>query len=244
MSIRADHEISHGKKLSAGDTESIWGWGTPAGKVRAQRRGQLVAQGARLQPNMRVMEIGCGTGLFTEIFCSYGAHITAVDISPDLLDIARKRKIPGEVVTFKKARFEEWPKDDQFEAMIGSSILHHLEIDQALSTMYALLKPGGRISFAEPNMMNPQVFAERKFRRFFPNTSPDETAFIRWRLRKQLDLAGFEDIRITPFDWLHPATPRPMIGFVSVLGKFLERIPGVREFSGSLLISATKLAAK
>jgi hypothetical protein len=93
-------------------------------------------------------------------------------------------------------------------------------------------------------MMNPQVFAERKFRRFFPNTSPDETAFIRWRLRKQLDLAGFEDIRITPFDWLHPATPRPLIGFVSAIGKVLERIPVVREFSGSLLISANKPAVK
>jgi 2-polyprenyl-3-methyl-5-hydroxy-6-metoxy-1,4-benzoquinol methylase len=82
---RAEHEIAHGRKLAEADSELIWGWGTPAGKLRAQRRGALIAQGARLSPEVTALEIGCGTGLFTETFARSGARIVAVDISAELL---------------------------------------------------------------------------------------------------------------------------------------------------------------
>jgi hypothetical protein len=31
---RSQHEIEHGKKLAQDDTERLWGWGTPAGRLR------------------------------------------------------------------------------------------------------------------------------------------------------------------------------------------------------------------
>lgn len=48
MELRSIHEIEHGKMLSAQDTELLWGWGTPAGKIRAKRRANLIAEGAGL----------------------------------------------------------------------------------------------------------------------------------------------------------------------------------------------------
>lgn len=125
--------------------------------------------------------------------------------------------------------------------MIGSSVLHHLDIEPALAKIYALLKPGGQMSFAEPNMLNPQVFIERKFafvRPLFWYVSPDETAFVRWPLRRLLFKVGFQDVKITPFDWLHPATPPPLISLVRSAGRCLEKTPLLRELSGSLYISA------
>src|SRR5947209_2941817 len=77
---RANHEILHGRKLAAGHAETTWGWGTPAGKQRASRRAAMIAHGARLGPGVRALEIGCGTGLFTECFALSGAEIVAVDI--------------------------------------------------------------------------------------------------------------------------------------------------------------------
>jgi len=127
--------------------------------------------------------------------------------------------------------------DERFDAVIGSSVLHHLELDAAMARMAALLKPGGRISFAEPNMLNPQVFMERHFRRWFDYVSPDETAFARWTLSRQWREAGYADVRIVPFDWLHPMTPRPLIRVVQTAGAMLEHVPVVREFAGSLLIT-------
>src|SRR5579863_8975312 len=173
--LRAEREIKHGEWLEAGDTETVWGWGTPAGQIRARRRADLIIAGAALSPCKRVLEIGCGTGMFTEMFAATGATIVAVDISPKLLQKALARRLPTDQVTFYERRFEECQVEGPFDAVIGSSILHHLEIDSAISRIKELLKPGGRVSFAEPNMLNPQVFLERRFQHWsiFSYTSPD-----------------------------------------------------------------------
>lgn len=240
MNQRAEHEIKHGRFLAGKNTELIWGWGLPAGQKRAARRAELIVKGARLDPDALVLEIGCGTGMFTEIFARTGARIIAVDISADLLKKAESRSLPKDRVLFLKKRFEDCDVEGPFDAVIGSSILHHLELDPALLRIFSLLKPGGIISFAEPNMLNPQIFLERRFRKFFPQVSQDETAFIRWKLKSILQKTGFTDIEIMPFDWLHPFVPQSLIGMISMMGRILEKIPLLCEFSGSLYIKALR----
>ena len=180
--------------------------GTPAGKLRAKRRAALILEGARIGPDSHVLEIGCGTGLFTEMFAQSGAAIIAVDLSPDLLALARRRELPN--VQFLEKSFEDCAFEGPFDAVIGSSVLHHLDLERTWPKILELLRPSGRMSFAEPNMLNPQIYCERHFRRFFPQVSPDETAFVRRHLKRDLELAGFESVMIEPFDWLHPGTPR------------------------------------
>jgi len=237
---RARREIEHGIKLAKGDTESAWGWGSPAGKLRAARRARLIADCAGLSFRSHVLEVGCGTGLFTEMFAKSGARIVAVDISGELLQKARQRDLPPLQVRFIEKRFEECAVEGPFDAVIGSSVLHHLNILPSCLKIISLLKPGGTMAFAEPNMLNPQVFAERKFRKCFPYISPDETAFVRWNLKKVLLETGFEKMHIIPFDWLHPSTPRILIPLAQGFGCAIERVPFVREFAGSLLICASR----
>ena len=199
--------------------------------------------GAHLSPDTLVLEIGCGVGNFTEFFLRSGAKIIATDISPDLLRIAREKNWPQGQVRFVEKRFEDFDISEPFDSIIGSSVLHHLEVPEALEVIYRLLKPNGRISFAEPNLLNPQVYFERRFSHlpyFASYVSPDEIAFIRWNLFDLLHNIGFVDINITPFDWLHPAVPRPYIGGISKIGELLESLPLVREFSGSLAIQARR----
>ena len=236
---KAQHEIEHGVLLASQDTEKSWGWGTPAGKIRARRRAKLIIAASELNLHKKVLEIGCGTGLFTEIFAETGANIIAVDISPELLQKAKARNLPPTVQVLEK-RFEDCDLDGPFDVILGSSILHHLAVKTALAKIYQLLKPGGVISFAEPNFLNPQVFLERKLRKWFPYTSPDEIAFVRWHLKKDLEEAGMIKIEITPFDWLHPFTPEKIIPQVKSFGDVLEKTPILKEFSGSLLIRAER----
>jgi hypothetical protein len=66
--------------------------------------------------------------------------------------------------------------------------------------------------------------------------SPDETAFLRSNISRLLRSAGFIDIKVSPFDWLHPATPPKLINLINKTGAFLEKIPVIREFAGSLHI--------
>ena len=240
--MRADREIAHGKWLSERDAEWVWGWGSPAGRVRAQHRAELIAEGALLRPGVTAVEIGCGTGLFTELLAATGASIVAVDISEALLARAQQRQLPPDRVQFVRGRFEEVSLPGGFDAVIGSSVLHHLDVDEALAAICRLLKPGGRVSFAEPNMLNPQVFLERHppffLKEYYAYVSPDETAFVRHAFKRVLERAGLVNVSITPFDWLHPATPPALIPVLRAAGRIAERMPLLREFSGSLLIRA------
>jgi len=238
-SERRKHERAHGKLLSLRNPIEIWGWGTPAGQLRAQRRAALIIEGAHLAPGLFALEIGCGTGMFSEMFLASGARLLAVDISYDLLEQARARNSTAGQIKFLEMPFEDCQENGPFDAVIGSSVLHHLDVNFALQKIYTMLKPGGYMCFAEPSMLNPQVFIERKLaflRGWFWYVSPDETAFWRWPIHNLLERSGFTEIEITPFDWLHPRTPPAWIDAVQKLGKMMEKIPILREIAGSLMI--------
>lgn len=240
LEIRQQNEIEHGKSLTSHCVENIWGWGSPAGKYRAKRRGKIIINGAACDTGVHTLEIGCGTGLFTEMVAESGAKILAVDISEELLEQARQRELNEDQVQFKCTAFEMIDIQGTFDAVVGSSILHHLECGKAFPKIFELLKPGGVMSFAEPNMLNPQILLIKKIKwigQMF-GESPDETAFVRWQLKRRLEEIGFTDVQITPFDWLHPITPRPLISLVETMGRVAEKLPFLREFSGSLHIRA------
>jgi 2-polyprenyl-3-methyl-5-hydroxy-6-metoxy-1,4-benzoquinol methylase len=192
---------------------------------------------------MKVLEVGCGTGLFSELISKLvpGLHIVAVDISPELIEQAKQRGLPPDQVEFVVARFEDCQLLGPFDAVVGSSILHHLDVADALAKMRALLRSRGALSFAEPNMLNPQIAIQKNvgFIKRRLGDSPDETAFTRRRLKRVLEQAGFIDVHVTPFDWLHPLTPRPLIPLVRTMGRAVERVPLLREFAGSVVCSAT-----
>ena len=87
-------------------------------------------------------------------------------------------------------------------------------------------------------MLNPQIFLERKLRflPIFHYVSNDETAFISWRIKKTFLDTCFIEVSVTPFDWMHPSVPHRFVRPMERIGNFLEGLPGVRQFSGSLLI--------
>ena len=55
-----------------------------------------------------------------------------------------------------------------------------------------------------------------------------------------LEQTGFRDVRIDPFDFLHPKTPIALIDGLNRFGRFLEKVPVIVEFAGSLYICAVK----
>ena len=237
---RIENEISHGERIKE-HAEDIWGWSTPAGQKRADRRARYLIELGNLSPQKKVLEIGCGTSLFTEKIYNWSkANITAIDISEALLEKARK-KLTG--VTFMQENAMNMSfEDNSFDTVLGSSILHHLDVELAMKEIFRVLKKDGSIVFAEPNMINPQIFIQKNvpFIKRWMGDTPDEIAFVRWKLKKTLKKIGFNKIDIFPYDFLHPATPKPMINFVSKVGGIVEKTPVIREIAGSLIITAKK----
>jgi ubiquinone/menaquinone biosynthesis C-methylase UbiE len=237
---RLDNEIAHGRFLAAHGAGEIWNWESPAGRVRWARRVKMLS--SHLKPGMAVLELGCGTGYFTRELARSGADIVAIDVSPELLELAKANcSAPNVRYEIQNAYQLSYP-DAVFDSVVGSSVLHHLEIEEALCEIYRVLKPGGSIYFTEPNMLNPQIAIQKnipwiKRKR---GDSPDETAFFRWPLRRLLEETGCDDVRVDPFDFLHPKTPVPLVDRMDALGRFLENVPVMSEVAGSLYIRAVK----
>jgi ubiquinone/menaquinone biosynthesis C-methylase UbiE len=187
------------------------------------------------------LEIGCGTGLFTRLVNEKsGASILATDISYELLKEAREKFPQGKFVLDDAMNMQF--ADASFDVVFGSSVIHHLDLKKSAQEIYRVLKPGGRMVFAEPNMLNPQIFIQKNipFIKRWLGDSPDETAIVRWKYKKLLKETGFKNIRIFPYDFLHPLTPRFLIPLVDRLGRLIEKIPLLRELAGSVIIYAEK----
>lgn len=240
MQERIANEIDHGRFLAQHGAGEIWNWEGEAGKLRWARRVKMLSN--HLRVGMSVLELGCGTGYFTRELAHSGAHIVAVDVSPELLQIARADCSATNVSYEVQNACAMSYRDAVFDSVVGSSVLHHLEIKEALREIYRVLRVGGTIYFTEPNMLNPQIaiqknvpWVKRKL-----GDSPDETAFFRWPLRRLFKETGFRDVRIDPFDFLHPKTAGFLVNRLNGLGHFLENVPVISEFAGSLYIRAIK----
>ncbi len=234
-------EIERGREILE-DAEWLWGWGTTAGKLRAERRAGILIDMANMVRGRSVLEIGCGTGMFTRKISKDRADLAAVDISHDLLRKA-KQEVDLPEVEFVQSDIEQMPFGNMtFDAVVGICVLHHLNMDAILPEVRRVLKKGGRIVFCEPNMMNPQLLIQKNVKpikkiRILGETL-DETAFFRWQLSHDLKRVGFTDISIVPFDFLHPWTPPFMIPAVNKIGILAEKMPLIKEIAGSLIISA------
>ena len=235
-------EIAHSREI-AGNAESIWRLSSAAGRCRAERRAALLVELSALSSQQKVLELGCGTGIFTEKLSGCGANLTAADISVELLTQARHRLSGMSNVTLVLADGETLPfQDEIFDAVVGSAILHHLPLKSSLREIRRVLQSGGKLAFSEPNMMNPQILIQKNVpvvKRWLGD-SPDETAFVRWRLKHVLMSAGFEDIVIKPYDFLHPLTPGFAVSLVGRIGLLAEKVPILREIAGSLIIRASR----
>lgn len=240
MSTRIEREIIHDEKIK-GNAEDVWGWTSTAGKLRADRRAAYFRDLTHMNSNNTVLEIGCGTGLFSDKVSISGAKIIATDLSENLLQIAREKKIPNTKFEVADAHHLQYA-DNSFDIVFGSSVLHHLEMDVALREVFRVLKPGGKIVFAEPNMLNPQILIQKNvpFIKKWLGDSPDETAIVRWRMKSMLAKIGFIKCEVFAYDFLHPYTPQSLINGVKKLGMVIEKIPLLKEIAGSVIIYAEK----
>lgn len=235
-------EKEFGKHIQ-GNPEQAWWQDTVAGRLRMERRGVMLIEGARIGPGKTVLEIGSGTGNYTLQLAKTGARVIGVDISPDLLSLA-KQKVPNAVFLEEAAEVLPSIEDHSVDAVVGNAVLHHLDVPLALKTFHRVLKPGGILMFTEPNMLNPQIALQKNipWLKKLLKDSPHETAFIRWNIAKMLRGIGFTNVRTRPFDFLHPWTPSILSTPIDGFSRFLEMLPIVREIAGSLSIRATKPA--
>lgn len=99
------------------------------------------------QPDMEVLEFGCGTGSTAVTHAPYVKHIHAIDISSKMIKIAQGKADAEKVtnVTFEQSTIEEISVSGQtLDAVLGLSILHLLDNkEKVIAKVHRMLKPGG-----------------------------------------------------------------------------------------------------
>jgi SAM-dependent methyltransferase len=122
----------------------------------------------------RVLDLGCGHGMAAVVLARRGAIVTGVDLSAGYVAEARARARSNEVdARFLQADAEQLPfASAAFDAVWGSAILHHLDLERAGRELHRVLRPGGVAVFCEPWGGNPILnFA----RRWLPYPGKDRT---------------------------------------------------------------------
>jgi len=98
-----------------------------------------------------VLEVGCGTGKNTIWFIEKAMHITAIDLSEEMLTKA-KEKINSSRVQFVQTDIKnEWTFTNQLYDLISFSlVLEHIQnLDHVFNEVYKKLKPGGYVYIGE-----------------------------------------------------------------------------------------------
>jgi SAM-dependent methyltransferase len=124
-----------------------------------------ILAGAGLRPGERVLDLGCGSGDLTLELAARGADVTALDLSPGMVDVASRRVelfAPRAVCKFVAAPIEESGLEAQsFDVIVGRYILHHLDLDSVAPVLAKLLVDGGRAVFGETSGRNPILMFAR-----------------------------------------------------------------------------------
>jgi ubiquinone/menaquinone biosynthesis C-methylase UbiE len=91
-----------------------------------------------------MLEIGCGTGAFARLLARRSEQVLALDLSPEMIRIARERsaKFPNIEFELADVRDRVLPAES-FDCIATIATLHHLPFREILLKMKAALKPGG-----------------------------------------------------------------------------------------------------
>ena len=115
--------------------------------VMAQRCAQLRI----LDPcsGERIVDVGCGTGLFVAELAQIvgdAGRVVGLDVSPDVLALARRRCAEWPWVSCEEADATRLPAADaSFDAAVSVQVLEYVaDVDRALAEIHRVLRPGGR----------------------------------------------------------------------------------------------------
>lgn len=90
------------------------------------------------------LEIGCGTGAFARQLAKASQHVVALDMSPEMIRVARSRSKQFADLEFQLADALTWDfPPAHFDFICSIATLHHTDQRQLLAKMKNALKPGG-----------------------------------------------------------------------------------------------------
>lgn len=134
----------------------------PTGSPYVQWHLKRLLSVARLSKSERILEVGAGLGRYTLPLLEQGFAVTALDLSPVLLEKLRLQASGHDLrtVACDIAEVAEHV-DERFSHAVGFFTLHHMhDLGLVMRAIARVLTPGARVAFCEPNGFNPLFYAQ------------------------------------------------------------------------------------
>jgi ubiquinone/menaquinone biosynthesis C-methylase UbiE len=132
----------------AKEYEEIYEWRDPQ---RQEEQDLLESELKKAFKGCRLLDIGCGTGYWTQRISTTAESIVGIDINEAVLEIARSKEhdCPTEYMVMDAYNMEF---DERFTGVLASFMLSHIireDIPGWLKHVHSFLEPGARVFFAD-----------------------------------------------------------------------------------------------
>jgi 2-polyprenyl-3-methyl-5-hydroxy-6-metoxy-1,4-benzoquinol methylase len=153
--------------------------------------GSTLLRRVKLEKAMQVMDFGAGTGLITSQIVPHVQKVTAVDVSPAMLEqLLTKHDLKGKVET-RCQDITRKPLGRKFDVIVSAMAMHHIQdTDRMVQSLAEHLKPGGQVALAD---------LDREDGTFHPAQTEGvfHAGFDRAAFQSILAKHGFRDITFT-----------------------------------------------
>lgn len=204
--------------------------------LHVEKETSVIINVLRKKNKKEVVDFGSGTGRLTIPLLKDNIQTTAVDISREslkkLMNLSKKIGKSGLL------KISEKLPDSKYDAIVGTDILHHVDLDEYFSLFGNKLKKGGLLVFSEPNIFNLSWFV------FI-------TLFLDWReekriifcssvnLKKKLKKYKFKNIKIICLGLL-PTIFFNKFPFLAKINYWLGSLPIINLFAYRIILQAEK----
>jgi SAM-dependent methyltransferase len=215
-----------------------------------QANARLIAAFVRLSElprGSRVADLGCGSGVFTELLRREGYASVGLDISPRLVALGRS-KYPG--LELIEGDAENLPFDSEsLDGVLLSGLVHHFPDPRRLiAEVGRVLKPGGRVVSFDPNRMNPFMWFYRDRASPFYSAvgvTENERPILAWRVAEMFRDQSFrvrtDYLAGLAYRYVASQRTRALLPIYNFIDKTVFNIAIMRPFRPFVLISGEKL---
>ena len=184
----------------------------------------------------RILEIGCGTGIATQLFAQRGYHILGIEQGENLAALAREKLHAYSDISITVSTFEQWsPIEQAFDLVFSAQAFHWIDKKIGYAKAAYVLKDSGSLALFWNMYPNPQgeIFEAlnavyREFAQEIHN--PGTISYRALAKERELEFSRsgfFGPVKVSYYPWSQRYSVQEYLGLLNTYSDHL-RLPEVR----------------